>query len=42
MKKIIVAAVVTVLAAGAGFAVVLYKAGENMHMYRCGCQQGRR
>lgn len=31
------AVVIVTLAAVAGFAFVLYKVGEDMHMYRCGC-----
>lgn len=33
------AVVIVTLAAVAGFAFVLYKVGEDMHMYRCGCGQ---
>lgn len=36
MRKIIIVAAVVVIALGAGFTFVLYKAGEEMNMNRCG------
>ena len=39
VKTIAGAVVIVTLAAVAGFAFVLYKVGEDMHMYRCGCGQ---
>lgn len=33
------AVIIGTLAAVAGFAFVLYKVGEDMNMYRCGCGQ---
>ena len=33
------AVIIGTLAAVAGFAFVLYKVGEDMSMYRCGCGQ---
>lgn len=39
VKTIARAVAIVTLAAIAGFAFVLYKVGEDMHMYRCGCGQ---
>ena len=43
VKAIAGAVAIATLAAVAGFAFVLYKVSEDMHMFRCGCgQQDRR
>ena len=39
MRKIIIVAAVVVIALGAGFTYTLYKAGEGMHLHRCGWRQ---
>ena len=33
------AVIIGILASVAGFAFVLYKVGEDMNMYRCGCSE---
>lgn len=39
VKTMAGAVIIAILAAVAGFEFVLYKVGEDMHMFRCGCGQ---
>ena len=41
MKKLLIAAGIAVLAAGAWFTYVMYKVGEEMYSHRCGCWNNR-